>query len=73
MPPQSVQTESGLYNYGLSPHQLREGPGRWRRWSKARGQGREVIGVQSLAQIVFYRLSHLALGVPTRRRRLEDD
>lgn len=29
------------------------------------GQGRRVIGVQSLAQIVFYRLSHLALGVPT--------
>lgn len=26
MPLQSVQTESGLYNYGLSPHQLR--------WSK---------------------------------------
>lgn len=26
------------------------------------GMGREVIGVQSLAQIVFYRLSHLALG-----------
>lgn len=26
------------------------------------GRGREVIGVQSLAQIVFYRLSHLALG-----------
>lgn len=27
------QTESGLYNYGLSPHQLREGKGRgkWRR------------------------------------------
>lgn len=26
------QTESGLYNYGLSPHQLREGKGRgwWR-------------------------------------------
>lgn len=26
--------------------------------------GREVIGVQSLAQIVFYRLSHLAFKVP---------
>lgn len=27
MPLQSGQTESGLYNYGLSPHQLREGQG----------------------------------------------
>lgn len=33
------------------------------RSSSARGHGDgEVIGVQSLAQIVFYRLSHLALG-----------
>ncbi|KAI4489441.1 hypothetical protein M0802_011113 [Mischocyttarus mexicanus] len=27
MPLQSAQTESGPYNYGLSPHQLREGQG----------------------------------------------
>lgn len=30
----------------------------------AGARGREVIGVQSLAQIVFYRLSHLAFKVP---------
>lgn len=65
------QTESGLYNYGLSPHQLQEGKGRGgggggagggRAHRLRGGMGREVIGVQSLAQIVFYRLSHLALG-----------
>jgi len=37
--------------------------GRGRRWWRCvrprEGKGREVIGVQSLAQIVFYRLSHL--------------
>lgn len=76
------QTESGLYNYGLSPHQLREGKGRgkWRRGARGGGggahrlrggMGREVIGVQSLAQIVFYRLSHLALG--SQRRVPEGD
>lgn len=59
------QTESGLYNYGLSPHQSSSGRDRGGGGAFVlRGQGREVIGVQSLAQIVFYRLSHLAFKVP---------
>lgn len=62
------QTESGLYNYGLSPHQSSSGRGRkgggGGPFVYAGARGREVIGVQSLAQIVFYRLSHLAFKIP---------
>lgn len=45
-------------------HLISSGRGRrwWRRVRPRGGKRWEVIGVQSLAQIVFYRLSHLALG-----------
>lgn len=52
-------------------HLISSGRGRrwwWRRVRPRGGKGREVIRVQSLAQIVFYRLSHLALGSPGDRR-----
>ena len=57
MPLQSGQTESGLYNYGLSPHQPREGQrGGGIRPRADPGVG-SYIGAQSFAQIVFYRPS----------------
>lgn len=68
MPLQSAQTESGLYNYGLSPHQPREGQRGGGIRPRAVSLGWEVIGARSLAQIVFYRLPRVPLCPRSDRR-----